>query len=163
MAFWSFLVAATLALLAGCGAAASSAGGNNADAAAAPPESLKDARQLWLQQGFERYSVTAQMTCYCPVDLVQPIRLEVEGGTVVSSQGVDQPLENLTGKGAQRLTVEGLFQFIEEAEDRKAHKLDVSYDRQYGFPTRIDYDGHPMIADDERKYRLTDFNPGVAR
>ena len=149
-------------LLAGCGSANSDAGGEGT-MAIPPPGNLEDARKLWGEQGIEQYSVTAQMTCYCPEDLVQPIRLEVKGGTVVSSKGVNQPLENLTSKDAQRLTVEGLFQFIAEAESRDAHKLEVSYDRQYGFPTLINYDGHPMIADDERQYRLTKFDAGAVR
>lgn len=154
-------LASAMVLLVGCGSAASSGGSKSPSVT--PPDNLEDARKLWQQRGVGTYAITAQMTCYCPPDLVQPIRLEVEAGTLVSWKGLDRPLENLTSNDAQRLTVEGLFEFIDKAQRREAHKLEVSYDRQYGFPKRIDYDGHPMIADDERQYRLTDFDPGVTR
>lgn len=147
-----------LLFLAGCGSNAVSGADDN-EASAKPPANLEEARQLWRESGVGSYTVTAQMTCYCPQELVQPIRLEVEQGTVVSSKGLELPLDNLTEEGAQRLTVEGLFRFIEEAERKEVETLEVSYDSNYGFPTFINYDGHAMIADDERQYRLSDFKP----
>jgi hypothetical protein len=152
------ITVAALLFLAGCGSNAVSGTDAN-ETSARPPANLDEARQLWRESGVVDYEVTAQMTCYCPQDLVQPIRLAVEGGKVVSSEGLEQPLENLTREGAQRLTVEGLFRFVAEAERREAQTLEVTYDPRYGFPTFINYDGHEMIADDERQYRLSDFEP----
>lgn len=144
--------------LVGCGSTDVSDAG---EARTAPPETLEEARQKWHELNIENYAVTAQMTCFCPQELVQPIRLEVQGGNVVSSEGLKQPLESLAPADAQRLTVDGLFQFVEDAKRREAHTLEVSYDSAYGFPAVINYDGHPMIADDERQYRLSDFTPGT--
>ncbi|TGN40438.1 DUF6174 domain-containing protein [Marinobacter confluentis] len=151
-------ILSVLLFLGGCGSNAVSGAGES-DVSAKPPANLQEARQLWRESGVVNYSVTAQMTCYCPQELVQPIRLIVEQGTVVSSKGLEQPLKNLTEDGAQRLTVDGLFLFIEKAVGKNVETLEVSYDRNYGYPMFINYDGHAMIADDERQYRLTDFEP----
>ncbi|MDI9244491.1 DUF6174 domain-containing protein [Marinobacter sp. CHS3-4] len=148
-------------LLVGCGSTVSNAG-SEPDRTTLP-ESLEEARQLWKKRDIENYAVTAQMTCYCPQDLLQPIRLEIKGGKVVATEGLQRPLENLTREDAERMTVDGLFRFVEDAQRRDAHLLDVSYDDEYGFPTLINYDGHKMIADDERQYRLSDFEPGALR
>lgn len=160
MGFRILTTAAITLLLAGCGATDVS---NAGEARTAPPETLEEARQRWQESQIVNYVVTAQMSCYCPQELVQPIRLEVEEGAVVSSEGLKQPLENFAPEDAQRLTVEGLFQFIEEASSREAETLEVAYDVDYGFPRSINYDGHKMIADDERQYRLSDFKPGSDR
>ncbi|WP_150910724.1 DUF6174 domain-containing protein [Marinobacter halotolerans] len=161
MAFRPLVLAVTVAVLVGCGSSAPRADGQVADVK--PPENLDDARQLWRQSGVAHYVVTAQQTCFCPRELVQPIRLEVENGRVVAMEGLNQPLNHLSQADARRMTVEGLFEFIQKAVDRQAHKLDVSYDSEFGFPTHIDYDGHPMMADDELQFRLSDFDPVTVR
>lgn len=161
MAFRTLVLAATMAVLVGCGSSSPRADGQVADVK--PPENLHDARQLWQHSGVEHYRVTAQQTCFCPRELVQPIRLEVENGSVVAMEGLNQPLKHLSQADARRLTVEGLFEFIQKARDRQAHKLEVSYHSKFGFPTLIDYDGHPMMADDELQFRLSDFDPVTVR
>ncbi len=155
---WKTLLAVLLLVLQGCVTAAP-----NNDKVAHAPESLEAARQLWQEKGVANYTVTAQMSCYCSPDLVQPIRLEVRQGDVVAATGLEQPLQNLTSGGKQRLTVEGLFRFIEQAAAKENHQLEVSYDPEFGFPASVNYGGHPRIADDERKFRLTNFVPGLSR
>ena len=56
-------------------------------------------------------------------------------------------------------TVESLFTFIQNAIDRPAQKIRVTYDPTRGFPTEIDYDGAAQIADDEIFFRITDVHP----
>ena len=157
----SLCLAAGALLMMGCSSAASTNGHTEAEPAS--PQTLEDARALWQEQGVEDYSVTVQMTCYCPPDVVQPLQMQVRDEKVVSADGSQQPLENLNEDDLRRMTIESLFRFIEDALDREAHVLEVSYDAHYGFPVRIKYDGHEMIADDERQYRLTDFKPGGTR
>lgn len=148
------MAASALVLLAGCEVMAS---GDSQSQVAPAPKTLSEANELWQQKEIRDYQATVQRTCYCPADLVQPIRLTVVGGKVAEFEGLEQPVENMTRADAQGLSVEGLFGFIRQAQERDPHKLEVTYDARLGFPTRIIYDGHPMIADDERQYQLTDF------
>ncbi|MCK7551091.1 MULTISPECIES: DUF6174 domain-containing protein [Marinobacter] len=121
------------------------------------PETLEQAQALWDAHAVSGYRVTVTQTCFCPPDLRQPLAVSVAGGAVVKIEGLDQPLQEPHRLDSQRLTVAGLFQFIAESAKRDPYKLEVEYDSHFGFPRRIDYDGHPMIADDELQYELTDF------
>jgi hypothetical protein len=147
-------------LLTGCSATAPDAAADKTSGEA--PETLQQAQALWNAAGASTYQVTVTQTCFCPPDLRQPLRVSVEGGAVVDVGGLEQPVKHSNNLDASRLTVDGLFRFIEQSAERDPHKLEVEYDTRFGFPRRIDYDGHEMIADDEFQYELTDFSVGDA-
>ncbi len=148
-------------VLAGCGVTASDATADKSSAKA--PETVQEARALWNAEGPSTYQITVTQTCYCPPELRQPLRVTVSDGEVVEVEGLEQPLQQRGQLDSSRLTVTGLFGFIERSAKRDPHKLEVEYDTRFGFPRRIDYDGHEMIADDEFQYQLTDFSAGAER
>ena len=117
---------------------------------------------MWNEKGASTYQVTVTQTCFCPPDLRQPLRVSVADGAVVDVAGLEQPMKHRENLDASRLTVDGLFRFIQQSAEREPHQLEVEYDARFGFPRFIDYDGHEMIADDEFQYRLTDFSAGEA-
>lgn len=147
-------------MLAGCNTVVPDASAENA---ARAPETLDQARTLWGDKGTASYQVTVQQTCFCPADLLQPIRVTVVDGEMVDVKGLEQLIQDKSQLDASRLTIAGLFEFIEQAVQREVHKLNVDYDARYGFPRRIDYDGHEMIADDEYQYELSDFQADAGR
>ncbi|WP_417513190.1 DUF6174 domain-containing protein [Marinobacter sp.] len=147
-------------VLAGCGTVVPDAAAENAGNEI---ETRDQAQALWRGKGIVNYQVTVQQTCFCPADLSQPMRVTVVGGKLVDVKGLEQPIQDESQLDASRLTIAGLFEFIEQSEQRKVHKLNVDYDPHYGFPRRIDYDGHEMIADDEYQYELSDFQAGSSR
>lgn len=147
-------------LLVGCSATASDEAADKSSGEA--PESLQQAQALWNAKGPSTYQVTVTQTCYCPPDLRQPLRVSVSGGEVVEVKGLEQPVKQRDLLDNSRLTVAGLFRFIETSSARDPHRLKVEYDASFGFPHHIDYDGHKMIADDEFQYELTDFRAGEA-
>ncbi|WP_309043687.1 DUF6174 domain-containing protein [Marinobacter sediminicola] len=163
MALWSatpqrvsvFLIAL---LLAGCGTAASDASTGQPETT---PETLGQAQALWSDKGIADYQITVQQSCFCPAYLRQPIRVTVADGKLVDVTGLEQLIQDPSQLDAERLTVPGMFRFIERAERRDVHRLKVDYDPRYGFPVYIDYDGHEMIADDEYQYELSDFQRGA--
>ena len=144
-------------VFAGCGTVVPDASAENA------PETFDQAQALWSDKGIVNYQVTVQQTCFCPADLRQPMRVTVVDGKLVDIKGLEQPIQNKDQLDANRLTIIGLFEFIEQSEQREVHKLNVDYDPRLGFPRRIDYDGHEMIADDEYQYELSDFQAGSGR
>lgn len=147
-------------LLGGCSATASDATADRSSGKA--PETLQQAQALWNAKGTSTYQVTVTQTCYCPPDLRQPLRVSVSDAEVVEVKGTEQPVKQRGQLDSSRLTVAGLFRFIETSAERDPHKLEVEYDSSFGFPRRIDYDGHQMIADDEFQYELTDFRAAGA-
>lgn len=147
-------------MLAGCSTVVPEA---SAGKAVEAPESLGQAKALWGNKNITSYQITVQQTCFCPADLRQPVRVTVLDGKMVGVKGLEQPIQDKSQLTASRLTIDGLFEFIEQSTQRKVYKLNVDYDALYGFPRRIDYDGHEMMADDEYQYELSDFRAGAAR
>ncbi|MBL3555497.1 MULTISPECIES: DUF6174 domain-containing protein [Marinobacter] len=145
-------------LLTGCSATASDASAERFSDMA--PETLPQAQALWNAKAPSAYQVTVTQTCFCPPELRQPLRVSVVDGDVVEVKGLEQPLKQRDQLDNYRLTIAGVFRFIETSAARKPHKLEVEYDPSFGFPRRIKYDGHEMIADDEIQYTLTDFSAG---
>lgn len=142
-----------LAGISGCSGTLSSAPAGNSQGA---PETLADARERWRSSQTGGYQITVQQSCFCLQELTQPLRVTVRDARVVSVTGLTQPLTQPEQLDQSRLTVEGLFAFIADAQRRQVERLDVSYHPRYGYPTVIAYDGHAMIADDEFSYRLSD-------
>ncbi|MET4026015.1 hypothetical protein ABIE59_001540 [Marinobacter sp. MBR-99] len=136
-------------LLAGCA-------GAGKDKDMSPVSTVEEARALWQSQGVKGYEVTIEQTCFCPPDLLQPMRVTVREGKVIDIEGLEQPLNHPDILDERRLTIEGLLDLIEQARGN-ADKLVVEYNAQYGFPASLEVDYSPFIADDEFSYRLTDF------
>ncbi|HMB89921.1 MAG TPA: DUF6174 domain-containing protein, partial [Rhodothermales bacterium] len=53
------------------------------------------------------------------------------------------------------ITIDGLFEVLQRAL-KEADDVEVDYDAQYGFPTRIAIDYYKNAVDDEVSYRATD-------
>lgn len=123
---------------------------------ARPVTDYPEAMALWQSKSVAGYEVTIEQTCFCPPDLLQPMRVTVRQGKVIDIEGLEQPLNHPEVLDERRLTIEGLLGLIAESSDT-ASKLVVQYDQHYGFPVRLEIDGSPFIADDEFSYRLSDF------
>lgn len=136
-------------LLTGCA-------GAGKDTDVGPASTIEEARALWQSHSVKGYEVTIEQTCFCPPDLLQPMRVTVREGKVIDIEGLEQPLNHPDILDERRLTIEGLLDLIEQARG-SADKLVVEYDPHYGFPASLEVDYSPFIADDEFSYRLTDF------
>lgn len=130
--------------------------GAGKDTDVGPASTIEEARALWQSQGVKGYEVTIEQTCFCPPDLLQPMRVTVREGKVIDIEGLEQPLNHPDILDERRLTIEGLLDLVEQARG-SADKLLVEYDPHYGFPASLEVDYSPFIADDEFSYRLTDF------
>lgn len=118
-------------------------------------EQLDQARALWASQGGPSYSFEVSRACECLL-AGRRVLVTVEGGIVSAATYLDskEPVE--TAFLSYFRTVPDLFDLIEDALDRKAASLEVSYDASYGYPTQIDIDYSATIADDELRLTAQD-------
>ena len=56
-------------------------------------------------------------------------------------------------KYANYRTIEGLFEFIQEAINRKAYRIKVSYDTNLGYPISASIDYDERMADEEKSFK----------
>ncbi len=52
------------------------------------------------------------------------------------------------------LTIDGLFDLVQDVYDRKTYAVQVEFDPSRGYPTRIYIDYSEMIADEELGFTL---------
>jgi hypothetical protein len=105
--------------------------------------------RLWNRQKISNYRYTLSRSCFCIPDARGPVVVEVRNGKTVSVKLVE------TGKPVnpelfQKYdTVPKLFELIRNAIAKKVSRLDVEYNPQLGYPTKVNIDYNSQIADEE--------------
>jgi len=121
---------------------------------------LAAARRRWNAQGITSYSVTSAQTCFCPSEITAPMHVSVIGGDAIGSATY------VDGGGAvpaavlsTLFTVERAFAKVQDAIDRDADILEVTFDPILGYPTRVKIDYERRAADDEFELTLSGLTP----
>jgi hypothetical protein len=118
---------------------------------------LKFNRYLWNQQNISNYRYTFSNGCFCIPDARGPVVIEVRNGQTTSITSV------ATGKAVNPeffqnyKTIPKLFNVIQDAINRQAYSLNVSYSPKLGYPTKIDIDYNSQIADEEIYLTIENF------
>ena len=115
---------------------------------------LEEARREWRNLGWESYAFTLRRLCFCgggtdPAEVVV-LRGERVSVTVLET-GEPVPAEWVE----YYLTVEELFDFIEDAIDRKAHEIEIRYERTTGLPASIRIDYIENAIDEEMAFEAS--------
>ena len=117
-------------------------------------------RAIWEASRAADYSYVLTPICFCPQDLLDPVRISVLGGVVASvvyTESGDAPDHDGYGR---YVTIDDLFDTIQEAIDRRAAQITVTYDPEVGYPTdtRLDYDAR--MADEEYRFTASGYSFG---
>ena len=103
----------------------------------------------WVAERPTQYAYTVERLCFCGPEARGPVVVSVEGATVTgrvyvsSSDPVPAALEGLYP------SVDGLFEFVEDAMDRDAYRIEVTYDSSSGIPLDVWVDYQQNVADEE--------------
>ena len=117
---------------------------------------LEEARARWEAHGSPFYRFTFQRSCFCAPAIIRPARIEVHNRVVVSAvdpdtgDPLDPPQEGF-------LTIDDLFDEIQEIIDLKADEIQASYDEDYGYPLNVVVDWITNAIDDEMSFQVTDY------
>lgn len=120
-----------------------------------PRAELEQARAKWNASGINDYQYTLQRTCFCVQDAVRPVDITVNNGQITNASFADsgEPLpDNLD---YNRMSVNDVFQLIDDAIAGGAHSVNVTYDSQTGQPLSVGIDYIEMAVDDEVGFNLS--------
>lgn len=120
-----------------------------------PSSELADHRALWQNAGIRQYQFTYHQSCFCPPE--ENILISVENNVIVSAIYEMSGEEVGEPRRQYLLTIDQLFDEIQNAIDDEVYHLDVSYDSHFGYPTRIAIDQDLMMADEEVIHFIVDF------
>lgn len=115
-------------------------------------DDLREARTRWTSQRISHYRYDFQRSCFCPMEAVRPVTIEVLGDSVVSvrDRATGQPLPTVAF-GRRWPTVQDLFAELERAV-RDADSLEATYDVTTGHPVRARIDWIRNAVDDESEF-----------
>jgi hypothetical protein len=117
-----------------------------------PENELRDRRAAWEAMGIHDYAITMQPSCYCLPEWIRTAVVVVRADTVLDVQDPN------TGESLQHRyhyrTVSGLFDLIQDAFDRGAASVEVTYHETSHFPTSIAIDYEVNVADEEIGYTV---------
>ena len=88
-----------------------------------------------------------------------PVTIRVENGVVASVKYVE------SGKAPEDdyVTIDRLFDVIQEAIDRKASDIKATYDPEVGYPTDVRIDDDIFMTDDEYLFFVSGYSSGGQR
>ncbi len=113
---------------------------------------LDDARELWGTTAFSKgvnHSYTFNWQCFCVQEYVETMRIFVVDGKVDRVIRVEsgQPVSEQFRDSFE--TVEGLFNRLQDAIDRRANSIRAEFDEGTGLPTEVFIDYEAILADEE--------------
>lgn len=122
---------------------------------------LERARRAWRVAGIADYDFVLERTCFCGEEARGPVAMEVRDGVVVSRTYVGSGEPVPADFHPWFPPVEGLFDQIEDAIDRDAHRINAEYDPVRGHPVRIWIDYRENVADEEQGWRILSLEPAA--
>ena len=116
-------------------------------------QQLNDSRTRWTSKNIKDYQYTFNWSCFCPPEHNKAVIISVRNGAVASIKYADGSGPVDKSKYPNYRTIEGLFEFIQDAINRKAYRITASYDSNLGYPTSASIDYDQRIADEEKSFK----------
>src|SRR5687767_141263 len=117
----------------------------------------------WQQQGIDDYRYVLTAGCECLPEWVRPTEVLVRDGETIALRYVNNYDPNVWSRFRELDSVAKLFDFVEDAYDRDAARVEVEYHPEFGVPTQITVDYDVGIADDEISITVREFAPTADR
>ncbi|GAX37369.1 DUF6174 domain-containing protein [Nodularia sp. NIES-3585] len=114
-------------------------------------------RRLWNQQNISNYRYTLSNSCFCIPEARGPVVIEVRNGQTTSITSVATGLAVEPQLFQEYNTIPKLFNVIQDAINRQAFSLNVSYSPRLGYPTQINIDYNSQMADEEVYLTIENF------
>ncbi len=116
-------------------------------------ESLNTSRALWESKGPKEYKMEFSWQCFCPQDYTDKVIIEIAADGSIKSVVRQRDGQALPSSDHERyMNVDGLFNLLQEAIDKKAYKIDVGYHPELGYPTHAFIDYANNVIDEERGF-----------
>jgi hypothetical protein len=126
-----------LAVVAGC------------DPVTGPENQMNAARSRWEKQGLDDYTFRYRRLCFCPSESTRLVIVTVRQDTVAEVVYADTRQPVPANMFREYRTIDGLFGVIQDAVNRGADKINVTYDPARGYPTNAAFDYEKDATDDE--------------
>jgi hypothetical protein len=111
-------------------------------------------RALWASKRPSAYVYELQRICECTVDAQGPVRIRVQGTTVVERSYTASGVPVASGLAGVFPSMEGLFDLLEEAAKKDPWYMNMNWDPELGYPRDLYVDLKSNVMNDEISYRV---------
>jgi hypothetical protein len=115
---------------------------------------IEENRVIWAAQRPADYVYEIERLCFCGVEARGPVMATVAGGHVVARAFTDGSGDVPADFTSLFPPAEGLFDILEDALDRDAHEVRVTWDDETGLPVDFWIDYIEFAVDEEVGYRI---------
>lgn len=123
-----------------------------------PQTELDENRSTWDAAGVADYRMRFQRLClFCDVQILSPVRITVLAGAI------DEIIDAETGEPVDEavegafLTIDQIFDVIQEAINQNAVEIDVRYNDRLGYPTDVQIDLSRALINDDAQFEVREF------
>lgn len=113
-------------------------------------------REIWEAQQIDDYVFETRRICFCP--FVGWLEVTVQGDTVQSISPLDDP-DIPEWVVSEYPTVDELFDILEDAVDRNAAEMEVTWHETLGYPESFWIDYSHNVADEELGHDIRALSP----
>lgn len=118
---------------------------------------LASARERWAGRAFADYIFDTRHGCFCPPELVGPVRVTVRQGAIVGATLLETGEATTPGNW---YTIDQLFELIPTfAEEEGVDDVAVEYDPTFGYPASVEVRFEEGILDAGSSYTVTALGP----
>lgn len=110
---------------------------------------LQQSKRLWAKQKIANYRYTLSRSCFCVPEARQPVKIEVRNGKVTSLVAANSGKAVNPEYFSKYDSIPKLFDIVQDAIAKKAHRISVTYHPTLGYPTKIEIDYDQQMADEE--------------
>jgi hypothetical protein len=142
------------ALLSGLIACSSPSGPSHPNSGDPGQELARNQKRFQAMVG-DTYRVTFENNCFCPVEVLRPVRLTVRDGAISGVTRLSDGTGVPPAEWQAYRTVDNVFAEIGAGLSRGAQRVAVEYDGRYGYPHDVLID-YQMAADAFVGFRLSD-------
>ena len=150
---------AALCGVAACGGTLASCSSTTPRADGLPQSELGAHHRKWSARAVSSYRYTVRRVCLCAPPVTRPAVVTVRDGAVREAVYADDGTPVAPEDVRFFATVDQLFRIVQDALDRGAEELAVTYDPVYGYPRTIRIDYRKAAVDDEQLYTASDLQP----
>ena len=118
---------------------------------------ISESYARWKAQGIKSYSIVQDRHCYCAGPTF--VELHVSDGRVVEVLNPETHEVYEVENPDVYLTVDEVFERLEEYELQTPARFNVNLHPEYGYPAEVNVDPDSSVADEEFVMTLSDFNP----
>ena len=148
MSFHARFVVPTVVALASCG--------RGPDGFDVLQQELDLHRSQWQEAGIDGYGMRESLSCLCVLPLQGEVDLQVRDGVVVSATYVESGEAVDSQYVESFLTVEEIFDYIQESILHRPAFMRAEYDPDLGYPVDVYVDSLASVGDDEFGIRVLD-------